>query len=283
MTAINSQDDFLQALADNPQWRAAVRAQVLGDELLQLPVRFDTFVQQQQAFSERIEGFIGEQRAINERLGLSIERLDRSIERIDQSIERLDRSIARIDQSIERIDRFIEEQRLCNEEQRLCNERIDRSIALITNRLGQIESDIGIVKGGHARTHVGEFAEIIASNLALEFVSKLTPKGLDDIAKGITDATADVYQKESFINADLVIQAATDNGETVYIAIETSWTADLRDSRRAIRNARYLNNATGNEAVAVVASVRNDHGVAELIGSGDIRWHRIPDRDLEPA
>ena len=276
MTAINSQDDFLQALADNPQWRAAVRAQVLGDELLQLPVRFDTFVQQQQAFSERIEGFIGEQRAINERLGLSIERLDRSIERIDLSIERLDRSI-------ERIDRFIEEQRLCNEEQRLCNERIDRSIALITNRLGRIESDIGIVKGGHARTHVGEFAEIIASNLALEFVSKLTPKGLDDIAKGITDATADVYQKESFINADLVIQAATDNGETVYIAVETSWTADLRDSRRAIRNARYLNNATGNEAVAVVASVRNDHGVAELIGSGDIRWHRIPDRDLEPA
>ena len=276
MTAINSQDDFLQALADNPQWRAAVRAQVLGDELLQLPVRFDTFVQQQQAFSERIEGFIGEQRAINERLGLSIERLDRSIERIDLSIERLDRSI-------ERIDRFIEEQRLCNEEQRLCNERIDRSIALITNRLGRIESDIGIVKGGHARTHVGEFAEIIASNLALEFVSKLTPKGLDDIAKGITDATADVYQKESFINADLVIQAATDNGETVYIAVETSWTADLRDSRRAMRNARYLNNATGNEAVAVVASVRNDHGVAELIGSGDIRWHRIPDRDLEPA
>ena len=262
MTSINSQDDFLQALADNPQWRAAVRSQILGEELLQLPVRFDTFVQQQQAFSERIEGFIGEQRAINERL--------------DRSIERLDRSIERLDRSIERIDRFIEEQRLCNE-------RIDRSIALITNRLDRIESDIGIVKGVQARTHVGEFAEIIASNLALEFVGKLTPKGLDDIAKKITDATADVYQKESFINADLVIQAATDNGETVYIAVETSWTADLRDSRRAIRNARYLNNATGNEAVAVVASVRNDHGVAELIGNGDIRWHRIPDRDLEPA
>ena len=276
MTTINSQDDFLQALVDNPEWRAAVRAQILGEELQQLPVRFDTFIQQQQAFSERIEGFIGEQRAINERLGLSIERLDRSIERIDLSIERLDRSI-------ERIDRFIEEQRLCNEEQRLCNERIDRSIALITNRLDRIESDIGVVKGGHARTHVGEFAEIIARNLALEFVGKLTPKGLDDIARNITDATADVYQKESFINADLVIQAATDNGQTVYIAVETSWTADLRDSRRAMRNARYLNNATGNEAFAVVASVRNDHGVAELIGSGDIRWHRIPDRDLEPA
>ena len=276
MTTINSQDDFLQALADNPQWRAAVRAQILGEELLQLPARFDTFIQQQQAFSERIEGFIGEQRAINERLDRSIERLDRSIERIDLSIERIDRSI-------ERIDRFIEEQRLCNEEQRLCNERIDRSIALITNRLDRIESDIGVVKGGHARTHVGEFAEIIARNLALEFVGKLTPKGLDDIARNITDATADVYQKESFINADLVIQAATDNGQTVYIAVETSWTADLRDSRRAMRNARYLNNATGNEAFAVVASVRNDHGVTELIGSGDIRWHRIPDRDLEPA
>ena len=34
---MNSQDDFLDALRSNPQWRDAVRAQILGDDLMQLP------------------------------------------------------------------------------------------------------------------------------------------------------------------------------------------------------------------------------------------------------
>ena len=47
MTTINSQDDFLEALKNNPQWRDAVRAQILGEDLMQLPVKFDAFVEQQ--------------------------------------------------------------------------------------------------------------------------------------------------------------------------------------------------------------------------------------------
>ena len=52
-------DDFLQALDANPSWREAVRARILGEELLRLPVRFETFAQEQRAFNE-------EQRAFNE-------------------------------------------------------------------------------------------------------------------------------------------------------------------------------------------------------------------------
>ena len=43
MTTINNQDDFLEALRNNPQWRDAVRAQILGEDLMQLPVKFDAF------------------------------------------------------------------------------------------------------------------------------------------------------------------------------------------------------------------------------------------------
>ena len=52
MTTINNQDDFLEALRNNPAWREAVRAQILGDELLQLPVRFDAFVQEFETFAQ---------------------------------------------------------------------------------------------------------------------------------------------------------------------------------------------------------------------------------------
>ena len=51
MTTINNQDDFLKPLRNNPAWREAVRAQILGDELMQLPVRFDAFAQEQTAFA----------------------------------------------------------------------------------------------------------------------------------------------------------------------------------------------------------------------------------------
>ena len=51
MTTIDNQDDFLEALRNNPAWREAVRAQILRDELLQLLVRFDAFVQEFETFA----------------------------------------------------------------------------------------------------------------------------------------------------------------------------------------------------------------------------------------
>ena len=88
MTTINSLDDFLQALDDNPQWLEAVRSRILGDELKQMPARFNAFVDRVEAFMERTEGFmhrteefmvrmqrfVEEQTAINTRL---IQRMDR--------------------------------------------------------------------------------------------------------------------------------------------------------------------------------------------------------------
>ena len=55
MTTINTLDDFLQALDANPSWREAVRARILGDELLQLPVRFEAFAQEQKTWNTNAE------------------------------------------------------------------------------------------------------------------------------------------------------------------------------------------------------------------------------------
>ena len=55
MTTINNQDDFLQALRNNPQWRDAVRAQILGEELMQLPLKFDAFVEEQKAHNQKLD------------------------------------------------------------------------------------------------------------------------------------------------------------------------------------------------------------------------------------
>ena len=93
MTTINSLDDFLQALDDNPQWRDAVRSLILGDDLMQLPSRFDLFVERTEAFMERSEGFmhrteefmlrmqrfVEQQSALNDRMVLRFDRIESDI------------------------------------------------------------------------------------------------------------------------------------------------------------------------------------------------------------
>ena len=58
MTTINSQEDFLRALDENPQWLEAVRSRILDDELRQMPARFNAFVERTETFMERTEGFM---------------------------------------------------------------------------------------------------------------------------------------------------------------------------------------------------------------------------------
>ena len=103
MTTINSQEDFLRALSENPEWRAAVRAQILGDELLQLPAKFDAFVERMDTFAEKVDGFIEEQKRFNSEMRT-----------------------------------FVNEMKLFNAGQRDLNERLVRNLDRITHDVGQL-------------------------------------------------------------------------------------------------------------------------------------------------
>ena len=96
MTTINSQEDFLRALAENPEWKAAVRAQLLDEDLLQLPARFDAFVAEMKEFAARQEQHNADmtrllaeqkeinagQKEINQRIALRLDSLDNNVARL---------------------------------------------------------------------------------------------------------------------------------------------------------------------------------------------------------
>ena len=86
MTTINSQEDFLRALSENPQWKDAVRAQILGEELLQLPIRFDAFEKRFDAFENRVETFITEQREFNNQTDANFIRIDRRLDTLTADV-----------------------------------------------------------------------------------------------------------------------------------------------------------------------------------------------------
>ena len=132
------------------------------------------------------------------------------------------------------------------------------------------------LKGDYARTRAIQDARGIAEDRGLEYVRTLTNDDLNGMARGNLDR--DVLR--SFRNADLVIEA-TYGTATRFIAMEISYTADQRDCSRAIRNAELITRFTGEPALAVIASVRNDQ-TAAAVESGAVYWHPLEDRTPDP-
>ena len=147
------------------------------------------------------------------------------------------------------------------------------------NRMDRLEGDMGTIKGNQARADAIERADALAVDLNIIQLRNLTGADLNRIAAAAQRAGVTLSQDvlRSFRRADLVIQGQR-NGQVEYVAAEISWTADSRDSNRAIRNAGIIRAATGCPCAAAVASVRNTSQVQELVDSGTIHWHPLEDR-----
>ena len=228
---INNAADFLRALSENPEWKAAVRAQILGEELLQLPAQFQAFVTKQQQFNDQMREFVKKQQQFNESITLRMDRISLQADRITIGMDRLG-------------------------------------------------GDISDVKGGHARSRGIDAAPVIADDLDLEYVRTLSRAEVVEMARTLADVDVATGDRRSFRNADLIMET-THEAETVYVAAEFSFTANRRDSDRAVRNARYLAQQKGCKAHAVVISVRIDRELQELVDAGAINWHQLEDRYLQ--
>ena len=243
MTIINSQEDFLRALSENPEWRAAVRDQILGDELRELPAHLKAFIEQMNSFVSRVESFIAAQEQFN------------AEQRQFNAEQR----------------QFNAEMRDFRSDQIQFNDRMEI-------RMDRVNDDVGRLKGYYSRSVVTEDARGITRDMGFNYVRTLTK---DDLREMAEDSGLPVSERKSFREADLVIEA-TDGSSVLYIALEISFTSDSRDTDRALRNARLLTQFTGCAAHPAIASVRNDRAVQALIDSGEVYWHGVSERYPEP-
>jgi hypothetical protein len=120
----------------------------------------------------------------------------------------------------------------------------------------------------------------IAAELGLEYMRSVTQEELVRMSRSAT-GDIPVNQLRSFWTADLIIEAR-DGADTHYIAVESSYTADQRDTDRLQRNVQFLTEFTGQSARAVVVSVRNDAYVSALVESGAVYWFQLEDRRPVP-
>ena len=86
MTTINTSEDLLRLLREDPEFYEQARRLILTDELIALPERFaafaarvDDFIAKQEQFNQRVDGFIAQQEQFNQRVDSRFDRMERDI------------------------------------------------------------------------------------------------------------------------------------------------------------------------------------------------------------
>ena len=170
---------------------------------------------------------------------------------------------------------FIQRQEETNARQKGFNARVEE-------RLQRITDDLGVLKGHAAGRIAREMSDDIAEHLGYEITQQLNGNDLRAMLRGSTPYDIPVSVRRSFYVADLVAKVEDQDGNELFLAVEASYTADERDTRRAIRNAEFISRFTGMTAVPVVASLENDHAVQQLVDGGQVQWFQFQTQDLQP-
>jgi len=164
------------------------------------------------------------------------------------------------------------EKRFDNVEQRLGN---------VETAVKSIRDDLAPLKGTHARNAALREADLIAEDLGFTLVRTLNQQDLKALVQSQNTADIPVNELRSFRRVDLIMEATDRAGETYYLVVEVSFTANGRDTTRAVRNAGFLSRFTGRRCRAVVAGLHRDRRIQTSIESGAVSWYQLDPQTLE--
>ena len=161
-------------------------------------------------------------------------------------------------------------------------EATNRRFDTLENRVKSIQDDVGILKGAHARSAALREATTIARDMGLQRTKNLTQDDLWTLTDLSDTSDIPAGDLRSFRRADLIMEATdSGGGETCYIAVEISFTANGRDTTRVLRNAEFLTRFTGKRSYAAVAGLYRDDRIRDCIESGEVLWYQLDPEVLE--
>ena len=248
MTNINTIEDLIRLLDENPEWREALRDRLLTRELIELPEKFAAFVEKMTEFQSNMATFVSEMTAFKDEM---ITFKDEMVTFRDETNERLERVEVRLD-------------------------RID-------GRLDRIQDDVGTIRGIYARDSAIRDAIQIADDMGLTWVRSLSQEELGRMSNTPQASALTRAERRSFRRADLVFEALDSQGTSCYVAVEVSFTVNGRDTSRAADHAQILTALTSSPAYPAVAGMRRDDRISDILDSGEIFWFELLplEQDLE--
>ena len=239
-------EDLIRILDEHPQWLEALRERLLTRELLDLPQQLADFAATTERRFEAVERRLG---GVEDRLGGVEDRLGGVEDRLGAVEDRLG--------------------------------GVEGQLEAQGRQLNQLRVDIGPLKAAHVRNAARSVADAIAEEQGVELVAILDRQELGAMLRSSDTHGITKDDVESFRLADMVLRATGPDGVECYVAVEVSFTANGRDTRRAVRNAEYLTRFTGRRAYAVVAGLRFDNRIRKAVKSGAVAWYELHQQLLE--
>ncbi len=267
ITTINTIEDLVRIMDEHPDWVEAMRVRLLSREVLELP-------QTIAILAETVESFAAstDKRLDNIEAGLAqhevrFDAVDARFDAVDARFDAVDARFDAVDARLDTVDsRF---------------DAADSRFDSVENSIQKLRTEIAPITAAHARNAATEDAAVIAGDLGLKRTKTLTRDELWEIAETADTSDFPTNQLKSFRRADLILEATNQIGESCYIAVEISFTANGRDTDRAIRNAEFLERFTGRRSIAAVAGLYKDSRIREALESGSVFWHQLDPEQLE--
>ena len=243
VNTIDTIEDLVRIMDERPEWVEAMRARLLTREVLELPQKIASL-------TEQLDRYVA---STNQRLDNIEARLGGHDARFDAVDARFDAVDAKFD-------------------------AVDARFDAVDTAFQKMRDDMAPLKAAHARNAGLEDAFTIADDMGLRRTRTLSRDDLWEMTESAQTTDIPTNILRSFRRADLVIEAKDKNGETCFIAVEISFTANGRDTDRAVRNAELLTRLTGKPSYAAVAGLNQDNRIQASFESGEVFWHQL-DRD----
>ncbi len=213
---IDDLPELLRLLREHPEWRDALRATLLTEELLQLPALTE------RRFAE---------------LASAIERLTERQERTEAALAELAARQAETESHLTALA-----SRLRELAQRM--DRIEAQIAALAERAVVLTDDSLWFKEIRLEAICREKAPALFSSPQLRRVRALPLTHLDDLLEPALDEGRITWdERKAIMQADLVVRGHTPEAEQLYLVVEVSWGVSTTDIARAIERAEMLRKA----------------------------------------
>ena len=253
-----TQQAFLQALEEQPDFRASVRRHLLTQELLELPERFAEY---SVATERRLTNLETTLASFMESTELRLQALEQGQDELKSDMSEVKAELAKVHTRLDSMDGRLDSMdgRFDSMDRRL--DRMDGRFDSMDRRLDRMDGRMDNGFGTNYEIKVANnFGSIAGRDLRLRRTTVLKAamtRADGNLSNMIADAedrgAITEEQAVELLAVDLIASGRSrDNGHDVYVAAEVSITVADQDIARAAERAEYLARATGQAAVSAV-------------------------------
>ena len=259
-TPVNTFQDILNALEQNPELRNQVRTHILTEELLQLPAQF----QLMRADVDVLRADVDVMRA-----DMGVMRADVDVIRADMGVLRADVDELRADMGVLRADVGV-----MREDMGVMRADVDE----LKTRMNRVEGRLGNIEGTQYEENAVRIAVQLASlelgiegpRVAFSRFESAHPNFNQTLQAAVQSGRISREESRDLIQADLIIYGQDQH----HVVVEVSLGPNEDDIARALRRSEILRSATGERVTPAIATPEPH---AALIQAAEARNTRVLD------